>query len=55
MKASRSGWGWFLLLLLLWLVVYPLVLVLVDSFRGPLGWTGSFHSGRAAISCCATS
>ena len=42
MKRPRSAWGVLLLLLLLWLVVYPLVLVLIDSFRGPQGWTGDF-------------
>jgi len=28
-----------LLLLLLWLIAYPLVLVLIEGFRGPDGWT----------------
>jgi iron(III) transport system permease protein len=31
-----------LLVLLLWLIVYPLVLVLVEGFRGPDGWTVDF-------------
>src|SRR3954462_9053570 len=31
-----------LLLLLLWLIVYPLLLVLVDGFRGADGWTLDF-------------
>jgi iron(III) transport system permease protein len=31
--------GTLLLVLLVWLVVYPLVLVLVEAFRGPQGWT----------------
>jgi iron(III) transport system permease protein len=31
-----------LLLLLAWLIVYPLVLVLVEGFRGPQGWTLDF-------------
>jgi iron(III) transport system permease protein len=31
-----------LLLLLLWLIVYPLVLVLIEGFRGPQGWTFDF-------------
>jgi iron(III) transport system permease protein len=34
--------GWLLVALLLWLVVYPLVLVLVEGFRGPGGWTTEF-------------
>jgi iron(III) transport system permease protein len=31
--------GTLLLALLVWLVVYPLLLVLVEAFRGPQGWT----------------
>jgi len=31
-----------LLVLLTWLIVYPLVLVLVEGFRGPQGWTLDF-------------
>jgi iron(III) transport system permease protein len=31
-----------LLILLVWLIVYPLVLVLVEGFRGPEGWTLHF-------------
>jgi iron(III) transport system permease protein len=31
-----------LLLLLTWLVVYPLILVLIEGFRGPQGWTLEF-------------
>jgi iron(III) transport system permease protein len=31
-----------LLVLLLWLIVYPLVLVLVEGFRGADGWTADF-------------
>ena len=31
-----------LLLLLSWLIVYPLVLVLIEGFRGPQGWTLDF-------------
>ena len=31
-----------LLLLLIWLIVYPLVLVLIEGFRGPQGWTLDF-------------
>jgi iron(III) transport system permease protein len=31
-----------LLLLLTWLIVYPLVLVLIEGFRGPQGWTLDF-------------
>lgn len=42
MKPARSGWGVVLLLVLLWLVVYPLVLVLLHSFRGTAGWTTEF-------------
>jgi iron(III) transport system permease protein len=34
--------GWLLVALLLWIVVYPLVLVLVEGFRGPGGWTTEF-------------
>ena len=41
------GWrvnllGAVLLLLLTWLIVYPLLLVLVEGFRGPEGWTLGF-------------
>jgi iron(III) transport system permease protein len=31
-----------LLLLLTWLIVYPLILVLIEGFRGPRGWTLDF-------------
>jgi iron(III) transport system permease protein len=31
-----------LLLLLTWLIVYPLLLVLIEGFRGPKGWTLDF-------------
>ena len=31
-----------LLLLLIWLIAYPLVLVLIEGFRGPEGWTLDF-------------
>ena len=34
--------GWALLALLVWLIVYPLLLVLVEGFRGPGGWTLTF-------------
>jgi iron(III) transport system permease protein len=34
--------GAVLLVLLTWLIVYPLVLVLVEGFRGPRGWTLDF-------------
>ena len=34
--------GWALLVLLVWLIVYPLLLVLVQGFRGPGGWTLTF-------------
>ena len=34
--------GGLFLLLLLWLIVYPLVLVLIEGFRGPNGWTVDF-------------
>ncbi|HEX7338258.1 MAG TPA: iron ABC transporter permease [Gemmatimonadales bacterium] len=34
--------GWVLLVLLVWLIVYPLLLVLVEGFRGPGGWTLTF-------------
>ena len=41
------GWrvgplGGVLLVFLIWLIVYPLVLVLVEGFRGPEGWTLDF-------------
>jgi iron(III) transport system permease protein len=36
--------GYLLLAFLLWLVVYPLVLVALESFRGPSGWTGEFFA-----------
>jgi iron(III) transport system permease protein len=36
--------GYFLLAFLLWLVVYPLALVAIESFRGPGGWTGAYFS-----------
>ena len=38
----RAG-GAVLLLVLLWLVVYPLVLVALESFRGADGWTLEFY------------
>jgi iron(III) transport system permease protein len=31
-----------ILALLIWLIVYPLVLVLIEGFRGPQGWTLEF-------------
>ena len=34
--------GGLLLILLLWLIVYPLVLVLIEGFFGPGGWTLDF-------------
>jgi iron(III) transport system permease protein len=34
--------GGVLLILLLWLIVYPLILVLIEGFRGPAGWTLDF-------------
>jgi iron(III) transport system permease protein len=34
--------GGLLLLLLIWLIVYPLVLVLIEGFMGPHGWTLDF-------------
>jgi iron(III) transport system permease protein len=40
MKPNRTGIiALVLLIFLVWLVAYPLVLVLVDGFRGPNGWT----------------
>jgi iron(III) transport system permease protein len=43
MGGKRVGLlGTGLLVLLLWLIVYPLVLVLVEGFRGPNGWTLDF-------------
>jgi iron(III) transport system permease protein len=34
--------GWALLVLLVWLIVYPLILVLIEGFLGPQGWTLHF-------------
>ena len=34
--------GGLLLVFLIWLIVYPLILVLVEGFRGPGGWTLDF-------------
>jgi iron(III) transport system permease protein len=34
--------GGLLLILLLWLIVYPLILVLIEGFSGPGGWTMRF-------------
>ena len=44
MIGARGGRlaGGALLVLLLWLIVYPLVLVLIEGFRGPGGWTLDF-------------
>jgi iron(III) transport system permease protein len=33
-----------LLVFLLWLVIYPLALVVVESVRGPTGWTGEYFA-----------
>jgi iron(III) transport system permease protein len=42
-RGRRTGLlGGALLVLLVWLIVYPLVLVLVEGFRGPEGWTLDF-------------
>jgi iron(III) transport system permease protein len=42
-NARRAGLlGGALLALLVWLVVYPLVLVLIEGFRSPQGWTLDF-------------
>jgi iron(III) transport system permease protein len=42
-RGRRAGpLGGVLLLFLIWLIVYPLVLVLVEGFRGPDGWTLDF-------------
>jgi iron(III) transport system permease protein len=42
---NRGRWiGFGLLAFLLWLVVYPLVLVALESFRGPAGWTGAYFA-----------
>lgn len=38
-KRGTTVLGWVLLALLVWLIVYPLLLVLVEGFRGPGGWT----------------
>jgi iron(III) transport system permease protein len=43
MNRSRPGLGGLALLILLgWLVAYPLVIVLIEGFRGPGGWTLEF-------------
>lgn len=34
-----EAFGWLLAIVLAWLVVYPIFLVLVESVRGPSGWT----------------
>jgi iron(III) transport system permease protein len=40
---TRAGLlGWVLLVFLIWLIVYPLILVLVEGFRGSGGWTLDF-------------
>src|SRR4051812_29209331 len=40
MTRARSRLGAAVLLLFLcWLVAYPLVIVLIEGFRGPAGWT----------------
>lgn len=44
MKQRARWWGLALLVVLLWLVVYPLCLVVIESFRGPNGWTGEFFA-----------
>jgi iron(III) transport system permease protein len=42
-NARRAGLlGGALLVLLVWLIVYPLVLVLIEGFRNPQGWTLDF-------------
>jgi iron(III) transport system permease protein len=38
-RARASLGAAVLLAVLLWLIVYPLILVLVEGFRGPVGWT----------------
>jgi iron(III) transport system permease protein len=39
-RGGRTGvLGGVLLVLLIWLILYPLLLVLVEGFRGPDGWT----------------
>lgn len=44
MRAARRPelLAWALLALLVWLIVYPLVLVLIEGFHGPGGWTLDF-------------
>ena len=44
MKGGRGTTflAWALLGVLVWLIVYPLLLVLVEGFRGPGGWTLTF-------------
>jgi iron(III) transport system permease protein len=45
MTRGKGRWaGWVLLAFLAWLVVYPLVLVALESFRGPEGWTGAWFA-----------
>jgi iron(III) transport system permease protein len=41
-RLRTSLFGGTLLIILLWLIVYPLVLVLIEGFRGPEGWTLDF-------------
>ncbi len=41
-KPGTALLGGTLLVLLIWLIVYPLVLVLIEGFRGPGGWTLDF-------------
>jgi iron(III) transport system permease protein len=42
-RGWRTGLlGGALLVILVWLIVYPLVLVLIEGFRGPDGWTLDF-------------
>ena len=37
LAGGLAGWG--MVLLLAWLVGYPLLLTLIEAFRGPQGWT----------------
>jgi iron(III) transport system permease protein len=41
-QRRRQILGWGLVALLVWLVVYPLILVLLESVRGADGWTTEF-------------
>ncbi|MEO8227606.1 MAG: iron ABC transporter permease [Gemmatimonadota bacterium] len=48
MKRPSSPVAWALVAILAWMVAYPLVLVLLDAFRGSQGWTLEFVRAFAA-------